>query len=239
VRSSAFALIVGMAAALPAHSATEAEVGDPDSFRRNVTYLGLAQTAGVRLHTTCAPDPEFPPSPGDRCRILEPQPTMTTFNESSLDSVVLPANASRSLLCHTLSPIASLSYLNATSDTVAAQVSTSAVITIQNEILNDPSLLDPRTGRPFGGRLTRNLATLFDEQQLVAGQRHLATLRTPRECEAGLISKRMLVNTFGLSEAQATAFFTKRMTLTFGMSGNASGIKEGQFTYTMRLYGDN
>jgi hypothetical protein len=56
-------------------------VGDPDSFGRDVIYLGNAQTSHVALQTDCTPDPMFPPLPNDRCIVLNAQPAATSFNE--------------------------------------------------------------------------------------------------------------------------------------------------------------
>jgi hypothetical protein len=74
---------------------TVEDVGDPDSFGRNVTYLGLAQTTVVTLTDDCTgSDPTI-----ERCIVNQPAPLSTNFNETDLATMNLPAKATKSLVC--------------------------------------------------------------------------------------------------------------------------------------------
>jgi hypothetical protein len=53
-----------------------------------------------------------------------------------------------------------------------------------------------------------------------------------------LISKRMLVDRYGLSQSQANSFFNNRVTLRIGMSGTAKSVMAMSHTFAIRLYGD-
>src|SRR5262245_30626020 len=62
------------------------DVGDADSFGRNVTYIGMTQTDSVTLSPDCTgSDPEV-----ERCIIANPAPAPTSFNESDLAIINLP-----------------------------------------------------------------------------------------------------------------------------------------------------
>jgi outer membrane scaffolding protein for murein synthesis (MipA/OmpV family) len=52
------------------------------------------------------------------------------------------------------------------------------------------------------------------------------------------VNKRALVEGYGLSEAQATQFFKKPMTITFGARGSAQSSEFTNYFYGIRLYGD-
>src|SRR5690348_9870020 len=69
------------------------DVGDADSFGRNVTYLGLAQTLSVAVVDDCSTsDPTL-----ERCIVANPAPAPTAFDEANLATINLPAKATKSL----------------------------------------------------------------------------------------------------------------------------------------------
>jgi len=218
---------------------TEAEVGDPDSFGRNVVYLGLAQTATVNLQEDCTPDPNDPPPPQDRCVTLNPQPAATSFNMDNLDTMQLPAAATKSLLCFTLSPSATFSFNNLTGVRQPnARFTARALITIENEVLNDPTLIDPATGLPYGGRMTLSIGAYTESRSIEADERVQQTFLFSRDCVGGLVSKSSLIFS-GLSSVQATLFFVKPMKLTFGSQGTVQIVDFASYFYGIRLYGDH
>jgi hypothetical protein len=219
-------------------SPTEAEVGDPDSFGREVVYLGLAQTATVSLQEDCTPDPNDPPPPQDRCVTLNPQPNATTFSVDNLDTIQLPAASTRSLLCFTLSPSATVSFNNLTGvRQPSARFTARALITIENEVLNDPALIDPATGLPYNGRMTFRIGTYSESRSIAADERQQQTFMFSRDCVGGLVSKNSLMFS-GLSALQATLFFANPMKLTFGSEGTVQIVDFVSYFYGVRLYGD-
>jgi hypothetical protein len=222
--------LIGAAAA-----PTVEEVGDPDSFGKNVIYLGFAQTMPVVVLPDCTgTDPTL-----ERCLVANPAPASTPFNESDLGTVELPAKASKSLLCFTLTPLVQINWRNTLATPQIARFSANAVVTIDNDVLDDPTLIDPGTGLPFGGVLTVGLSTFNTSHTLQPGEVDNKTLFMSRACIAGVVNKRALVETYGLSEAQAKDFFKKPMTLTFGSRGNVGLAEFTSYFYGFRLYGDN
>ena len=214
---------------------TVEQVGDADSFGKNVIYLGLAQTLPVVVLPDCTgSDPTF-----ERCLVANPAPAPTSFNESGLASIELPAKASKSLLCFTVTPLVQINWQNTLAAPALARFSANAVITIDNDVLDDPTLIDPSTGLPFGGVLTLGLSTFNTAHTLQPGEVDNKTLFLSRACIAGIVSKRALVESYGLSDAQAKEFFKKPMTLTFGSRGTVALAEFAQYFYGFRLYGDN
>lgn len=210
------------------------DVGDADSFGRSVIYLGMAQTQGVVVLPDCTgSDPTL-----ERCIVANPAPAPTSFNESGLATINLPAKASKSLLCFTLTPLASILWQNNLATPASARFSANAVITIDNDVLDDPALIDPNTGLPFGGIMTLGLSTFSDLHTLQPGETDNKNLFMTRSCIAGIVSKRNLVEGFGFSEAQAKEFFKKPMTLTFGARGTVALTEFLSYFYGFRLYGD-
>src|SRR5260221_6705915 len=81
-----------------------ADVGDADSFGRNVHFIGVAQTGTVQFAPDCTPDPNSPPGPDDRCVVVDPT-TTTTFEARDIGRIKLPAKASNSILCHSITSL--------------------------------------------------------------------------------------------------------------------------------------
>jgi hypothetical protein len=221
---------VATAAAAP----TVDDVGDADSFGRNVTYLGLAQTLAVTILDDCsASDPTV-----ERCIVANPAPASTSYDESGLATMNLPAKATKSLICFALTPFVQAQWENFLGTPAQAQFSGNAVINIDNDVLDDPTLIDPTTGLPFGGVLTLGLGTLTDFHTLQSGETDFKSYQMSRSCIAGIVSKRALVDSYGLTESQATQFFKKPMTITFGARGRFALTSFASYFYGIRLYGD-
>jgi hypothetical protein len=234
--------LVGLALALasPAHAErpTAEDVGDADSFGRNVVYLGVASTGSVLLQSDCTPDPNLPPEPQFPCVTLLPPPQITNFNEDNLAAIRLPARATRSLICFSITSAHSFGFAN---DTDVRQNNalfrTTAMITVESEVLNDPTLIDPNTGLPFGGRFTLPFGTFGEFRTIDPGERASRTVRETRDCIGGLLNRASLL-AMGLSEAQVARFFRRPMRIVFGLSGGAAMVDGANLLYGVRLYGD-
>jgi hypothetical protein len=240
MKNSAIAL--GLLVAMTAQAAppTEAEVGDADSFGRDVIYLGNAQTGNVTLQADCTPDPMAPPPPPEsRCVVLNAQPASTTFDETGLATLQLPADSTKSLICFALTPNHNFEFNNMTGVAQSSALyNARAVITIENEVLDDPTLIDPATGLPYGGRMTLPLTSYSESRSIAAGERAQKSMFLSRHCIGGLVSRRSLVAQ-GLSDTQAKQFFKQPMTITFGASGIVRIVDFANYFYGIRLYGDS
>jgi hypothetical protein len=224
-------------AALPIATAaapTIEEVGDVDSFGRAVKWLGVAQM-NVALTDAC-------PLPGDdttACAVLNPAPAATAFSFEDVARITLPGKAANSLLCHWLSPVLDIDYANPTAIAAIARLSYQPTLTVESEVLEDPALIDPTTGLPFGGRLLTSMtASERFEVPLEAGQVLGERTRDSAVCIAGFLSKRALVGTYGLTESQAKEFFKKKITVRMNVSGNAQYVGNASLMFGFRIVGD-
>jgi hypothetical protein len=213
---------------------SDADVGDSDSFGRNVQWLGLADFS-VTLANDCtgAAAPYV-------CQVLAPSASaQTTFDFEDVNRVVLPKNSANSLLCYWLSPWFTVTYSNPTAATVVAKLVVDPTITIENPVLNTPGLIDPTTGAPFNGKLLTGMTSLQRyEIPLPPGITISERKRDSAVCIAGFMSRKTLTETYGLTEAQAKAFFNRSMTVHLNISGSAQYVTSAQLYYGFRIVGD-
>jgi len=233
-RATATPLVLAPGLVAAAAAVTPEDVGDADSFGRNVTYLGLAQTLAVTLTDDCSTsDPAL-----ERCIVNNPAPAPTSFNEADLAVMNLPAKATKSLICFGFTPFITVNWENFSGAPQIARFTASGTIDIENEVLDDPALIDPGTGLPFGGVLQLALSTWHNSHTVQPGETEQERSSQTRSCIAGIVSKRSLVENFGLTETQANQFFKKPMTLRFGARGSAQSSSFTNYFYGIRLYGD-
>ena len=205
--------------------------GDPDSFGRSVQWLGLTD-GEVDLLDDCTGDTFA-------CQTLTPAPGVTDFSFSDLGHITLPARAAHSLLCYWFSPFLTISYGNDSAASVVARLNYTPTVTIENPVLDDPSLIDPTTGLPFGGQLLTGLTSAQRFEIPLPAATHITErTRDSAVCIAGLISRDTLVRLYGLSDAKARDFFRHDMTLRLNVTGSAQYVDEATLYFGWRLVGD-
>ena len=229
-------------AKVEAAAAVGSEVGDPHSFGRYAKYIGLMNSGAIYLTEfaeECVPDPEFPFGPDDKCVVLNPQPAVTTFDFEDVGRMVIPGKASTTLFCHTQTPIASSFLYNGTASPIpSARIVYNPRYTFENVVLADPSLINPLTGLPFNGKITTTLAGIRHQLTLQPNESFLGRDDETRFCIAGMVSKRQLMETYGLTEAKANEFFKKDTLVTMGISGQAQGVISSSLINNVRWLGD-
>ena len=207
------------------------DVGDADSFGRSLEWLGLADGA-VDLAADCTGD-TFP------CTVLAPPPASTSFSYTDLGHITLPARAAHSLLCYWFSPFLTIGYGNDGATPVVAHLNYTPTVTIENPMLDDPSLIDPTTGLPFNGSLLTGMTSSETfETPLEPGTHVTARSRDSAVCIAGLISKSTLMSTYGFTDAQARDFFRQQMTLRLNLDGSAQYVDFAALYFGWRIVGD-
>lgn len=234
-------LVLSIAATVHAQPPTVEEVGDADSFGRSQVYLGVANAGSVLLREDCTPDPDPDPSLPPQnlpCITLLPQPQLTVYRQDNLDEIRLPGRATNSLICFSFTPFILASFGNDTAERQNASLRTQAVVALESEVLNDPALINPDTGLPFGGSYTLNFGIFSESRSFDPGEQETKTITQTRDCIGGLITRRTLIEGLGLSEKQAREFFRQPIRLVFGVTGIASLLREGSVLYGVRLYGD-
>ena len=228
------AAVLFLVVAAPVHTAiTEESVGDPYSFGRAQTYLGVAQ-AGVALRDDCT---GYPPE-GDPCIELLAAPATTNVDESDLATIELPGKATNSLICFTFTPFATWDWSNDTGSTQTAAMLLRPAVRVESEVLDDPSLIDPDTGLPFNGvLLDQTISTFLQTRSLDPGESDFQFRATTRACTGGLVSQRMLQD-LGLSNALIKEFFKRPIIISFGVRGSVAMVTGGSYSVGVRLYGD-
>lgn len=208
-----------------------ADVGDADSFGRAVNWLGLAAES-VELQGDCT-------GVSGNCQTLSPAPGFTSFSFTDIAHITLPAKSAHSLLCYWFSPLLTISYSNPTASPVVARLNYAPSVTVENPVLNDPSLIDPSTGMPFGGQLLTGMTSSEHfEVPLPAGLSITERSRDSAVCIAGLVSQSSLVQNWGLSEAQAKDFFKHKTTLRLNIDGSAQYVDNASLYFGLRIVGD-
>lgn len=214
---------------------TVEDVGDVDSFGRDVIWLGLT-SAFINLSDTCPIDPD---NPDELCQVLAPAPAATAFNFQDAAHITLPGKATHSLLCYWFSPVLNVNYSNFGATRVLARLRYTPTLTVENPVLDDPALIDPTTGAPFGGQLLTSMTSSESFQvPLEPGVSVTERTRDSAVCMAGLLSKRALVDSYGLTEAQAKEFFKQPTTIRLNVSGIAQHVGFASLTFGLRVVGD-
>ncbi|HEX7128451.1 MAG TPA: hypothetical protein VF217_00095 [Rhodanobacteraceae bacterium] len=217
---------------------SNAQVGDADSFGRNVIYLGVVQSGQVILEEDCSADLASL-GPDDRCLEVNPQPATTSFDYQDLGRAILPGGSTKDLICFSGTAFRSWTFQNETAATAGSHVHFVADITLESPALQDPSLINPVTGLPFDGKIDTGAGiSMFDAQTMAAGDARSHSENVTRNCLAGVISARVLHDSYGLSGPVIKAFFNKPITIRVNLKGNASLMTLGTFMYGVRFYGD-
>jgi hypothetical protein len=226
------------AAKIEAAAAAGSEVGDADSFGRNVRFIGTMQSGQVTLASDCTPDPSAPPGPDDHCYVAAPAPLLTSFHATDVARVVIPARSAHSLICHWQTPFVVYSFSNTTGAYQPnARFSVTPNYTIQNTVLDDPALIDPATGLPYGGQFQVGLAGIRDARSLQAGEHQTERDNATRVCLGGIVSRQMLLG-MGLSDAQATEFFKRDTVITMDLVGQGQLVDFASILYGVRFVAD-
>ena len=206
MKSSVIALSLLIAAAAHAAAPTVEEVGDADSFGRDVVYLGNAQTANVALQADCTPDPDGPAPAAERpLRRSQRAARNDDLHRGRARDHAAACRLDEVSICFALTPNVFFEFSNQTGVPQSnALYNARALITIENEVLDDPTLIDPATGLPYGGRMQLGLTSYSESRSIAPGERAQKSMFLSRHCIGGLVSKRSLVGS-GLSERRRSS----------------------------------
>ncbi|WP_407910360.1 hypothetical protein [Lysobacter claricitrinus] len=217
---------------MAAAAVTVDDVGDVDSFGRNLTWLGLTQGV-VTLDSACDP------ASTDPCQVISSPTVNTNFSFTDIAHIALPGKATKSLMCYWFSPVINVTYSNTGATNAVSQLRYNPTLTVENPVLNDPALIDPTTGVPFGGHLTTSMTSseIF-QVPLPPATSITERYRDSAVCIAGSVNRRTLTDTFGLTDAQVNEFFKKPTTIRLNVSGAVRGVEFAQMIFGLRIIGD-
>lgn len=219
-------------AAAGAGDVTVEDVGDVDSFGRGLKWLGVTN-AFMTLASSCDPADPTP------CQALAASPLPTAFDFRDAVRIRLPGKASKSLLCYWFSPVLTVNWQNATASPVVGRLLINPTLTVENPVLDDPALIDPTTGAPFGGRLETSMTSAERfEVPMAPGVAFSERTRDSAVCIAGFVTRRNLIDGYGLTPAQADEFFKKPTTVKLNVRGSAQHVGFASLIFGLRIIGD-
>ena len=227
-------------ARLQAQTARESnlDVGDPDSFGRNVKWLGhMAMPHFIALKTDCTP---IPGNPDSLCMQVDPASQGSQWAEfRDVARITLPARSMNSFLCHWMSPLMSAYVANDSGlDNRQARLNVLPTLTVESAVFNDPALVDPETGEPLNGKAEVYTSSSAIYAMLDAGERMNQRLSSSRTCIGGYVSRQGLMEVYGLSERQADEFFNGPVTVRMNLQVVAQYVQSGVVSYGIRFVGD-
>lgn len=207
----------------------QAQIGAP------VRWLGVLRAATVRLDVGCSGTPA-----SERCINLNPVPgQISSFSLDELGALQLPAGAARSLVCEWVTPRLSYTMSNLSASVQSAFFRVSPVLVIESDALRDPGLLEPGTGRPYGGRMQVPLESpLQDRRSLSPGERISSQSTHGYSCTEGVLDREALIARRGFSAAQADALFAAPMRLSLSLQGSVRYVDSASLSYGLRFLGD-
>jgi hypothetical protein len=232
--------ILAAAGGLRAAPPTAAEVGDVDSFGHNVQYMG-AKSGFITLSPVCTPAPTpVPPATAndDQCFTLSAAPALTNFDAEDILRIKLPKKATRTIIYPALNFFINYQLQNTTGIFQSQGVfAFTALLSIESDVLLDPSVIDPQTGLPANGKLVGQFSYAFrDDRSMDVNDRQRLRETLVRVGNAG-INKSQLVG-MGLSEAVVDDLFKNAMTIRMSVTGSARLVTDASITCNMRLFGD-
>lgn len=215
---------------------TVEEVGDLDSYGRNVRWLGLA-AAYAYVSPYCADI--LAEDPTAHCQQISDISATTSFAFNDIARISLPAGATNSLLCYWFSPRVVVRFENPGVAAAVGRYNYNPTLTIENPVLSTPGLIDPTTGAPFAGRLLSGMSASETVQMVVQpGLPFTQSLRDSAVCQAGLISKNQLISSYGLTASQADDFFANPTTVRLNVAGSSRLISDMTYSFGLRIVGD-
>lgn len=240
------ALSMALVGWLKAGPPTADDVGDVGSFGHAAQYMGVA-SGSITLSTdpcttpTPTPTPSPPsvnPANGDQCfQIVDPSVSQA-FTADNSCRINLPGNAARTIIYPVLNFFYTYNMNNTSGSGDQARFQFTASLTIVSTVLNDPSIIDPATGLPAGGKLVFQFAPnrVFDDRHLDAGEHAQMRLTLTRAGNAGINKAQMVAS--GLSQMVVDKLFKNPMTIQMDVVGSAKRVDFAQITTNMRLFGD-
>jgi hypothetical protein len=175
---------------------------------------------------------------GLSCTVLLPQPQPTSVELQDLARIRLPARAASSLLCWDLTPLVEVVLENTTTTQRNAAFSARTIFAVRSAVLEDPTIVNPRTGLPYNGEIRLNMVPYSESLTLPPGYRNSKGFHLTRSCGQAVVSKRALMTSHGLTQAQANSFFNNPIEVVLGASMDANVVTSASYNFNLRLYGD-
>ncbi len=219
-----------------------ADVGEPDSFGKNVKFLGTAATGVVYVYYSCDPavllaDLDLTLGANDRCLAHTPGGVTSRGTFDDLGRITIPGKSADNVIYFLLNNTVNNEFQNNFANSLPAFFSYTPRLTIESTALNDPAAVDPTTGMPLNGVLTVSaFGTKQFSKTIAAGDfefffDHYSSAAT-RGFARGYFAD------LGLPNHVINQLYKQPMTIKLGMRVSVRGVSFGQYLYAMRLMGN-
>ncbi|HQX54663.1 MAG TPA: hypothetical protein PLP07_01955 [Pyrinomonadaceae bacterium] len=221
---------------------TVAGVGEPDSFGKNVLFLGSASTGTVYSYFSCDPavllsDHGITLGPDDRCFTHTVGTTTSSATFEDIGRITIPGRSAENVIYFILNNTMTSEVENTYSNVLPTFVRYTPTLRIESDALNDPTAVDPTTGAPLNGVLTVSaFGTKIANKSVVAGEFDFGYDAYSSAATRGFA--RSYFADLGLPQPVINRLYRKPMTIKLGMKVSVRNIALAQFAYTMRLTGN-
>ncbi|MBK7705778.1 MAG: hypothetical protein IPJ30_08340 [Acidobacteria bacterium] len=219
-----------------------ADVGDPDSFGRNVKFLGTAATGVVYVYRSCDPaillaEVDVTLGADDRClaHTVGGPTSAGTFND--IGRITIPGRSVDNVIFFVLNNTISNDFNNDFANGLPAFFRFTPRLTIESTALNDPLALDPTTGLPLNGSLTISaFGTKVFNRTIPANDFEFDYNQSSSASTRGFA--RSYFADLGLPQTVINKLYNRPMTIRLGISVSARGVSFGQYLYAARFMGN-
>lgn len=217
-------------------------VGEPDSFGKNIKFLGTAATGVVYVYHSCDPpvllaELNLTLGADDRCLAHTVGGGFSTGTFDDLGRITIPAKAADNVIYFILNNTVSNDFRNDYANGFPAFFSYSPRLTIESAALNDPAAVHPTTGLPLNGVLTVSAfgAKIFNKI-IPANSSDFSFDHYSSAATRGFA--RGYFADLGLPPSVINNLYKQPMTIKLGMRVSVRGVHFGQYLYAMRLTGN-
>jgi hypothetical protein len=216
-------------------------IGDAESFGKNVKFLGNASTGAVYVYRSCDPaillaELDLTLAPEDRC-VAHTGGATTAATFDDLGSITLPGKSADNLIYYLINSTVANNYENFTPVPLFTSFTYAPRLTIESAALNDPAAVDPSTGLPLNGVLTLSAnAGRFETRTIQPNASESYVDTSTRAASRGL--SRSLFADLGLPPQVIDKLYRQPMTIKFGMRVTVRNVFFGQYFYAVRLMGN-
>jgi hypothetical protein len=212
------------------------QVGDVGSFGHSALFMG-AKSGFIQLMPPTDPCPP-PTDSTNQCFVLAPAPATTTFNAENICTIVLPRKATRTIIYPALNFFLSYQLENTTGVPQPQGLFTFiADLSIESDVLLDPSIIDPATGLPANGKLLAQFSYRYrDDRNMDVNDRQRTQITLVRVGNAGINKAQLILQ--GLAPSVVNDLFNSAMTIRMSVTGSAKLVTDASLTGNMRLFGD-
>jgi hypothetical protein len=214
-----------------------ADVGEPDSFGKNVKFFGVASSGIVILTTDCSEANVGILGPDDRCQLITDQSVVTGVNYVDLGRMTIPGRSVDNVL-HVISR-GSYTYSMGNLGTTPSlgRVGYVPSITLESIAFNDPSAIDPATGLPMNGALRSTGTNLFAMTKTIAPGA-IENLSNRSGSSSILGFSREYFRQIGMTDSAINLFYKNPVTIKIGIRASTQLVSEAVFSYSIRLMGN-